>query len=80
MAVSKSYRPHYIIIVGSELLNSSIYAGGLSLPINLNGDQLINYVQKHLLAEMTKEDAILDVLVPCNNEGEQLAYPMNRTE
>ena len=29
---------------------------------------------------MTNEDAILDVLVPCNSEGEQLAYPMNRIE
>ena len=24
---------------------------------------------------MTNEDAILDVLVPCNSEGEQLTYP-----
>ena len=29
---------------------------------------------------MTNEDAILDVLVPCYSEGEQLAYPMNRIE
>ena len=24
---------------------------------------------------MTNEDAILDILVPCNSEGEKLAYP-----
>ena len=29
---------------------------------------------------MTNEDTILDVLVPCYSEGEQLAYPMNRIE
>ena len=61
--------------VGSELLNDSIYTGELWLPVNFNRDQLINYVWKHLFAEMTNEDAILGVLVPYNSEGEQLTYP-----